>query len=251
MKIFRFMTLHAIESVTKEEAKEISSRKHKNFNFRFLLFATLIAIATGSFFVACNADDQFSEDTVKDVDTEMREILGKHLTVENNRYVLNLSEADAMKSGVSQSLYAKFSDEIAELNDFIESTENDPNMSVNFNTENSQDINYKTIRLKSGSENDVNGYIFSRKIYVTTQHTEHVIYMPLGTTHLKFAFKTSASTYVKIQYQVLELQSARQVLTKYGETPEINFTIQIPMTLHLTLSKTTDGNCWVEIFYKK
>jgi hypothetical protein len=62
MKEKRIMTLHANESVMKEEAKGILCRKHKILSFRFLLMVLLITIVTGSFFIACNSEDPFSKD---------------------------------------------------------------------------------------------------------------------------------------------------------------------------------------------
>jgi hypothetical protein len=179
----------------KEKAKEISCRKHKSLNFRFLLVAVLTVIATGSFFIACNSDDPFSGDEVNDVDTEMRQILGDHLTIENNRYVLNLSEADAMTLGVSQSFYAKFLDEIVKSNAFIELAENNPNMSVIIN-ENSQDINYKPIRLKDGgNESTVECWYSVTSFNLTSK--DHPVSIPSNAENVKLVVTTlsSESTY--------------------------------------------------------
>jgi hypothetical protein len=252
MNLFKFKTLHAIESVTKEEAKGISNRGHTKINFRFLLFAALIAIATGSFFVACNADDQFSEDTDMDVDAEMREILGEHLTVENNRYVLNLSETDAMKSGISQSFYAKFLSEIAESNDFIESTENDPNMSVNFNIEVDQNIEYKAIRLKNGSEANSNDWIFLKEINPPNEvnvYKEHTINIPSGTKEIKFAFRTSSYAEVNMKLQIME-NTSRSVYTSKLTSYDWNLTITQPTTWKVKLAKMSDSKCWVNVYYR-
>jgi hypothetical protein len=80
------MTLHANGSVMKGADREISCSKHKSLNFRLLLVAVFTVIATGSFFIACSSEDPFLESRVNDVGTEMQQILGDHLTVENNRY---------------------------------------------------------------------------------------------------------------------------------------------------------------------
>jgi hypothetical protein len=68
MNKLKFMTLHANESVTKEEAKGISRRTHKKLNLSFLLIAVLISITTGGFFIACSSEDMLSEDTVNDME---------------------------------------------------------------------------------------------------------------------------------------------------------------------------------------
>jgi hypothetical protein len=59
MNKLKFMTLHANESVTKEEAKGISRRTHKKLNLSFLLIAVLISITMGGFFIACSVEDDF------------------------------------------------------------------------------------------------------------------------------------------------------------------------------------------------
>jgi hypothetical protein len=255
MKKIKFLNLYANRSVAGEVVKVTSCWKHKNLKFRFLLFILLIPVATGSFFIACNSEDPFSGVEVNDVDNEMQQILGTHLTVENNRYVLKLSEADAIALGVSQSFYAKFLAEIAESNAFIESTENDPNISVIFNGKDSQNINYKPIRLKNGNnEVDVNGWSFLKKMYPSKMpsYNSNTIDMPLGVTDIKFAFRTSASDYVYMYYQILQNQSTPySIYVKEGESVDITFTIIYQMTWHVNLAKTTDDNCWVDVYYKR
>jgi hypothetical protein len=189
------------KSIAKEEAEKISCVRHKNLKFRFLLFVLLIPIATGSFFIACNSEDPFSGVEVNNVDTEMQQILGTHLTVENNRYVLKLSEADAITLGVSQSFYAKFLTEIAESNAFIESTENDPNISVSFNF--GDDINYKPVRLKNGG-NEIDGWNLLTTIYplLTPNYSNTTFHIPVGTTQIRFSPRTATSN--TINYRVYD-----------------------------------------------
>jgi hypothetical protein len=202
MKKFKNMTLRANESAMKEEAKEISQRKHKNLSFRFLLIVALVSITMGSFFIACSSDDMFSKETANE-DTEVQKILGEHLTVENNRYVLNLSEEEAMTLGITQSDYSKFLSEIAELNTFVESTEkNETNISVILNDQDNQNFNYNPIRLKSGSE--ITGMI--GPINLSSSDHNHVrsypIYVPNGIFRIGFTFTTSATSNIQVDYEI-------------------------------------------------
>jgi hypothetical protein len=259
MKKVEFMSLDASESVGKEEVSKNSYRKHKSLSFRFLLFVLLFPVTAGSFFVACNSGDSFLENTINDMELGMLEVLEKHLTVENNRYVLKLSETDAMASGVSQSFYAEFLDEMTKLNDFIESTENDPNISVSFNDENSHNINYRTVRLKDGNEENINGWIFLQKIStsnvtdittITINTSSGTINMPSGTTDIKFAFRSSIPSHsqVSMKYRIFETQNEIRTVRN---NIEINFTITQPTTWHVAFTTASQYECWIDVYYKK
>jgi hypothetical protein len=215
----------------------------------------------GGFFIACNLDDQFSEDTVNDAEIEMRKILGEHLTVENNRYVLDLSEADAIASGVSQSLYTKFLSEIAKSNAFIESTENDPNISVSFdnNREDNHSINYKPVRLKDGNEND--GWTALANINLTSATTSVIRTIPAGTYHVLLKFKTNTYS-VPISYTItgggvpggsstgtVNITPNPTAILDYSTIPQI---ASRTWTFSVTKSSNADTSifCWVEIYCK-
>ncbi|MDR1582945.1 MAG: hypothetical protein LBS55_06750 [Prevotellaceae bacterium] len=57
MKKFSITNLDANKSNVKKEVGKISCVRHKNLKFRFLLFVLLSPIVTGSFFIACNSEN--------------------------------------------------------------------------------------------------------------------------------------------------------------------------------------------------
>jgi hypothetical protein len=209
----------------------------------------------GGFFIACNLDDQFSEDTVNDAEIEMLKILGEHLTVENNRYVLDLSETDAIASGISQSDYAKFMAEIAESNLFLESIENDPDISVSFtNKENSQDINYSPVRLKDGGEN-ADGWISVATISPSLSYTSTSIPFPPGTGWIKFSFRTNTGSNT-IRYDIYS--SYNSITPKYSgmvmigliSGGDITFTSPSGSPWTVKTKKDYGLNCWINVYRK-
>jgi hypothetical protein len=221
-----------------------------SLKFRFLLFVLLIPIATGSFFIACNSENLFSGDIVNDVDTEMRKILGEHLTVENNRYVLKLSETNAMASGVSQSFYAKFLAEIAESNAFIEFTENDPNTSVILNSQSNQDINHKPIRLKNGDNESTAECWYSITSFALTAGT-HSVNIPLGAKNIRLVVKTFSAYSINFLFNISELGMVANGNSILGTSWSLEHRIQTPCaTWHINVSSLyATSNCTLYISY--
>jgi hypothetical protein len=168
MNKFEFTTLHANESV-KEEAKRISSEEHKELSFGFFkkvktlrtfshACVVIAMIVTICFVIGCSISE--SDRTVLTDEQEMLKILSKYITLENDQYVLNLSEEGAVLLGISEDFYFRVLNEQENLNAIIreglEREKTDPNYSIVFpgrQTSQKTDM-YHHIRLKTGNEND-------------------------------------------------------------------------------------------------
>jgi hypothetical protein len=113
-------------------------------------------IITCCFVMGCSLDD--SKMNQLSDEQKMLTVISKYITMENDQYVMNLSEEDAIQLGISEDFYASVADDIVNLNTIIreglEREKTDPNYSIVFpgrQTSQETEINHH-IRLKDGNE---------------------------------------------------------------------------------------------------
>jgi hypothetical protein len=118
---------------------------------------------------------------------EMNLIAVKYLILDNDRYVLNLSEVDALQLGISESHYKKMLENISETNMVIENIKNDPNAG-SISLQNPQDIKLNHVRLKSGGNENSNKMLYRGQMTPTAFGSRYTYSIGSGISKVKFIF---------------------------------------------------------------
>jgi hypothetical protein len=123
-------------------------------SLRIVSIVAIVAMTmTTSLMVGCQKEEYASENTFLS-EKDMIAVASEYLVLENDQYRLDLSEAKAIRLGISKSYYAQMMSELVEANAFIEATKeaakNDPNIILCICDPKKN--NSTRVRLKSGNE---------------------------------------------------------------------------------------------------
>ena len=134
----------------------------KNQKVRIISWGVALVgmVSFGVFVQSCSQDDdEFLTKTM--VDSQKANIIAsQYIELENNQYILNLSEEKAMSLGISKIDYGRMQEEVFQANAFIiECKENGIEVAVNDPRDIQIDI--PRVRLKSDSEQDVSAVSFT------------------------------------------------------------------------------------------
>jgi hypothetical protein len=132
--------------------------KNKRTGFLYLGIVLVSTIWLGFFMQSCsNESDHFLDVTAVDSKENSNMIASKYLEIIDNRFVLNLSEKEAIVLGISKSEYNRIKTEIIEANAFIIEWQNqNPGVKIEQNDTKNEEVNIGKIRLKGGTENNNN-----------------------------------------------------------------------------------------------
>jgi hypothetical protein len=115
----------------------------------------------------------------------MLSIAVKHLILDKDQYILDLSENDAEALGISASCYDKMINDIAKTNDFIKKNSN-----TIASLQDPQEVKLNQIRLKSGNEDyvDKDGMKYRGKMVPSEFGRTYPVTIPDGISKVKFIF---------------------------------------------------------------
>lgn len=120
--------------------------------------------------------------------SEAQNLARNHLSIEGEKYVLNLTREEANKMGISTDVYTQFVHEVYEINDFLEDFRmkgHDVKMSLN-DTLNLSKIEMKRIKSRSESTQTEGMIILNSNI-----QKEFSIDIPSGYTKITFTATTT------------------------------------------------------------
>jgi hypothetical protein len=130
--------------------------KNKLTGFLCLGIVLVSTIWLGFFMQSCSNESDYSLDvTAVDSKENSNMIASNYLEIIDNRFVLNLSEKEAIVLGISKSEYNRIQTEIIEANAFIIEWQNqNPGVKIELNDTKNEEVNIRKIRLKGGDENN-------------------------------------------------------------------------------------------------